>query len=334
MRERKKQKNRESAQRARDRFKAKMRWLEDQVRVIQERHDNLLRENTYMRHLIGDQTNRLNQLLARETAELEKERQKRNRAHSDGSGSPTTSSSCDDADSGHDGHRSHVTDRSQSKSIFSINFLSKSSSKAAPSSIPPPPKPENTPPSIPKPNPYFNLNLLADPLANVRSQMSPILTKSTENKVNSLSSASVSSSLGSMIYPTALPGYLPRQAPRPLITPSLSSMPSMRLSPGGTMHMEPQILPGGSQSHAGLGDSTTNSTSQCRVPPVTIHVLDHHDDDDVPLGLEDDDEDDVEVDVDVGSPIRSDSDLGLGSSDGPMTSELNSSSDMDNSSEH
>merc|ERR1712086_1161383 len=63
MRERKKQKNRESAQRARDRFKSKMRWLEDQVRLIQERHDNLVRENTYMRHMHSAQSQKLDQLL-------------------------------------------------------------------------------------------------------------------------------------------------------------------------------------------------------------------------------------------------------------------------------
>merc|ERR1711937_1124387 len=74
MRERKKQKNRESAQRARDRFKAKMRWLEDQVRHIQERHDNLVRENTYMRHMHSVQTQKLNHLLQRENEEMEKER--------------------------------------------------------------------------------------------------------------------------------------------------------------------------------------------------------------------------------------------------------------------
>ena len=44
-----------------------MRWLEDQVRLIQERHDNLIRENTYMRHMHSAQSQKLDQLLKRES---------------------------------------------------------------------------------------------------------------------------------------------------------------------------------------------------------------------------------------------------------------------------
>jgi hypothetical protein len=119
MRERKKQKNRESAQRARDRFKAKMRWLEDQVRHITERHDNLLRENTYMRHMLSEQTQKLNHLLQRENDEMEKERTRRK--------SPTTSNNGADS-SGDDSNDSGIrSPQRQKHSSFSINFLSKSS---------------------------------------------------------------------------------------------------------------------------------------------------------------------------------------------------------------
>jgi len=104
MRERKKQKNRESAQRARDRFKTKMRWLEDQVRLVTERHDNLLRENTYMRHMLSEQSQKLNLLLQKENEAIAKE---------------SSSRSSDSEDSGSYSPR-------RGKSSFSIGFLSKS----------------------------------------------------------------------------------------------------------------------------------------------------------------------------------------------------------------
>ena len=44
-----------------------MRWLEEQARHIQERHDNLMRENAYMRHMHSIQSQRLEQLMKRET---------------------------------------------------------------------------------------------------------------------------------------------------------------------------------------------------------------------------------------------------------------------------
>merc|ERR1712021_236120 len=109
MRERKKQKNRESAQRARDRFKSKMRWLEDQVRLIQERHDNLVRENTYMRHMHSAQSHKLDQEATVQEAAEQQVSVKR----------PHSSSDQDsDQDSGI---------RSPKQSKFSIGFLSQSS---------------------------------------------------------------------------------------------------------------------------------------------------------------------------------------------------------------
>lgn len=51
---RKKLRNRESAQRARDRQKAKMRWLEDELQRIKTKNDQLLRENLILRHMCSD----------------------------------------------------------------------------------------------------------------------------------------------------------------------------------------------------------------------------------------------------------------------------------------
>ena len=49
---RKKLRNRESAQRARDRQKAKMRWLEEEMQKIKVRNEQLLRENLILRHMM------------------------------------------------------------------------------------------------------------------------------------------------------------------------------------------------------------------------------------------------------------------------------------------
>ena len=94
-----------------------MRWLEDQVRHITERHDNLLRENTYMRHMLSEQTQKLNHLLQRENEEMEKERSDRK--------SPSGNESSSGDDSNDSGLRSPQL--SVKSSPFSINFLSKSS---------------------------------------------------------------------------------------------------------------------------------------------------------------------------------------------------------------
>lgn len=224
MRERKKQKNRESAQRARDRFKAKMRWLEDQVRLIQERHDNLIRENTYMRHMHSAQSQKLDQLLKRENDYQTQEAAAAvslpvKRAH-------TSSDNDSDQDSGI---------RSPKQSKFSIGFLSQSS------------KAEE------KKEPVSNYPTLPNP--------------------------------------TAIYGFLPHQLPKLNLLPQQmlnqpGSVPALRLSPGGTMHMD-------------------NNQS-----------------------FEEDDED-----VDVGSPVRSDSDHGIGSSEHNSTADQLSSSDNDNQSE-
>lgn len=210
MRERKKQKNRESAQRARDRFKAKMRWLEDQVRHIQERHDNLVRENTYMRHMHSVQSSKLDQLIKRETDYIQSEQSiGSKRSHSSSDESSDNDSGC--------------TSPKQSK--FSIGFLSQSSTKS-PKSEPV----QETKPAVPT---YPGLS-----------------------------------------NPTAIYGFLPHQLPKlqsfqPLLSNAMQhqSVPALRLSPGGTMHMEHQ--------HAYI----------------------------------------EEEEVDVGSPVRSDSDHGIGSSE-------------------
>merc|ERR1712226_999342 len=49
---RKKLRNRESAQRARDRQKAKMRWLEEEMQRIKIKNEQLLRENLILRHMV------------------------------------------------------------------------------------------------------------------------------------------------------------------------------------------------------------------------------------------------------------------------------------------
>jgi hypothetical protein len=238
MRERKKQKNRESAQRARDRFKAKMRWLEDQVRHIQERHDNLVRENTYMRHMHSVQSSKLDQLIKRETdyitAESSSISSSNKRSHSSSDESSDNDSGC--------------TSPKQSK--FSIGFLSQSSTKS--------PKSE------------------------------PDQVGETVKPTTSLPS------YPGLSNPTAIYGFLPHQLPKlPSFQPLLSnamanhqSVPALRLSPGGTMHMEHQ--------HAYI----------------------------------------EEEEVDVGSPVRSDSDHGIGSSEhtgsGAGSDHASSSSDNEN----
>jgi len=59
---RKKLRNRESAQRARDRQKAKMRWLEEELQKIKVRNEQLMRENLILRHMVqGNNNNNNNQ---------------------------------------------------------------------------------------------------------------------------------------------------------------------------------------------------------------------------------------------------------------------------------
>lgn len=249
MRERKKQKNRESAQRARDRFKAKMRWLEDQVRHITERHDNLLRENTYMRHMLSEQTQKLNHLLQRENEEMEKERtrsRKSPQSHSDASSGD---------DSNDSGIRSPQRKSITKSSPFSINFLSQSSKAET-----------------------------AKAERITSSPLTPSIAKPTTTNAQG-------SSYPGMVYPTAIHGFLPHQVSRnPLYSPaSLASLPAMRLSPGGTMHME-------------------KSESQPDSPQFDDSMS--HDIEEMEIM-----EEDIDEDVDVGSPIRSDSDLGIGTSE-------------------
>lgn len=240
MRERKKQKNRESAQRARDRFKAKMRWLEDQVRHIQERHDNLVRENTYMRHMHSVQTQKLDNLLKQDTELTLAERKRRHESSSD-------ESSNSDNDSGI---------RSPKSAKFSIGFLSQSS------------KPE--------------ADVKQEPKAALPTQ----------------SFTPTAQAYAGLINPTATYGFLPHQLPKLPFQPLLAAqamqqaaahqmshhaqVPSLRLSPGGTMHME--------------------------------------------------DNEDVDIEeIDVGSPVHSNSDHGIGSSEHTGSSDLHSS---DSHSEH
>jgi len=213
MRERKKQKNRESAQRARDRFKSKMRWLEDQVRLIQERHDNLVRENTYMRHMHSAQSQKLDQLI-----KLDQEATVQEAAEQQVSVKRPHSSSDQDSD-----QDSGIRSPKQSK--FSIGFLSQSS-------------------------------------------------KAEEKKESAVTYPGLSN-------PTAIYGFLPHQLPKLNFEPMLSqagAVPALRLSPGGTMHMESSV------------------------------------------SFEDDDEEEV----DVGSPVRSDSDHGIGSSEHNSTTDQSS----------
>ena len=89
------------------------------MRHITERHDNLLRENTYMRHMLSEQTQKLNHLLQRENEEMEKERRRAPKS---------PQSSVSDASSGDDSNDSGIRSPPRAKnSSFSINFLSQSS---------------------------------------------------------------------------------------------------------------------------------------------------------------------------------------------------------------
>lgn len=51
---RKKLRNRESAQRARDRQKAKMRWLEEELQKIKAQNEQVLRENLLLKHMLQE----------------------------------------------------------------------------------------------------------------------------------------------------------------------------------------------------------------------------------------------------------------------------------------
>merc|ERR1712226_1470837 len=57
---RKKLRNRESAQRARDRQKAKMRWLEEELQRVKIKSEQLLRENLILRHMVTEKNNNSN----------------------------------------------------------------------------------------------------------------------------------------------------------------------------------------------------------------------------------------------------------------------------------
>lgn len=63
---RKKLRNRESAQRARDRQKARMRWLEEEVTRITGKNDQMLKENLLLRQVLGEQGQKIQELLRRE----------------------------------------------------------------------------------------------------------------------------------------------------------------------------------------------------------------------------------------------------------------------------
>lgn len=63
---RKKLRNRESAQRARDRQKARMRWLEEEVTRITTKNDQMLKENLLLRQVLNEQGNKINELLRRD----------------------------------------------------------------------------------------------------------------------------------------------------------------------------------------------------------------------------------------------------------------------------
>lgn len=69
---RKKLRNRESAQRARDRQKARMRWLEEEVTRITGKNDQMLKENLLLRQVLGEQGQKIQELLRRD-----EERQRR-----------------------------------------------------------------------------------------------------------------------------------------------------------------------------------------------------------------------------------------------------------------
>jgi len=62
---RKKLRNRESAQRARDRQKARMRWLEEEVTRITGKNDQVMKENLLLRHVLEEQSVKINELVRR-----------------------------------------------------------------------------------------------------------------------------------------------------------------------------------------------------------------------------------------------------------------------------
>lgn len=55
----KKLRNRQSAQRARDRQKARMRWLEREVAIATLKNQNLQRENMALKELLEDKCNNI-----------------------------------------------------------------------------------------------------------------------------------------------------------------------------------------------------------------------------------------------------------------------------------
>jgi hypothetical protein len=58
---RKKLRNRESAQRARDRQKAKMRWLEEELQKMKTSNEQIMRENILLKHMLSEaQSNKNN----------------------------------------------------------------------------------------------------------------------------------------------------------------------------------------------------------------------------------------------------------------------------------
>jgi|ERR1719461_411885 len=63
---RKKLRNRESAQRARDRQKARMRWLEEEVTRITGKNDQVMKENLLLRHVLEEQSAKINELVRRD----------------------------------------------------------------------------------------------------------------------------------------------------------------------------------------------------------------------------------------------------------------------------
>jgi len=63
---RKKLRNRESAQRARDRQKARMRWLEEEVTRITGKNDQMMKENLLLRHVLEEQAGKINELVRRD----------------------------------------------------------------------------------------------------------------------------------------------------------------------------------------------------------------------------------------------------------------------------
>jgi len=57
---RKKLRNRESAQRARDRQKAKMRWLEEELQKMKTTNEQIVRENILLKHMLSESQNKSN----------------------------------------------------------------------------------------------------------------------------------------------------------------------------------------------------------------------------------------------------------------------------------